>query len=276
MSLNKLDLPPVVVLVATTPRFTYLISQAIDSVVAQTVKAMAVVVVSDRRELTIEEVHILRNKLVDTPLVVLKNQFLAGVAGSWNSGIQYIAKNFCKSYIAILDDDDRWLPEHLQSCLKHSDNGTADIILSGINIIKNDNLIGTNIPRDVIVDDFLTGNPGWQGSNTFISVQTALSIDGYTNGMVSSNDRDFAIRCLSLPNVKVRYTNCATVNWRVGHTDSALSAAGSDQKLQGSVQFLQKYMHRMSAQQIDQYFTRMENLFNLDKARILISFRETS
>jgi hypothetical protein len=267
---------PVVVLIATTPRFANLQSIAIPSIVAQARQPVAVFIVSDRRQLTEAEHIALQNQLGDVPLVSLQNRLLPGAAGSWNTGINAIVEQYQHSYIAILDDDDSWRPDHLSLCLASSDNGQADIVLSGINVIKDNSNIAVNMPANIAVNDFLVGNPGWQGSNTFVRAKALQAVGGFTNGMISSNDKDLAIRLLADNRFRVTYTNQATVNWACGECDTALSAPGSVQKRKGCAQFLQSHGHRMSSLQMQQYFQRMEKLFNINQQDILTELQRLS
>ena len=267
---------PVIVLMATTPRYEYLISISIPSVVSQSQLPAAVVLVADKRALSLDEQRSLQLMLGNIPLITLQNSFLTGAAGSWNTGIKYIAQHFNQSYIAILDDDDSWHIEHLASCLDSSQNGNADIVLSGINVVKDGVTVSTNVPVNICAEDFLVGNPGWQGSNTFIAAEVAKAVGGFTNGLISSNDRDFAIRLLAEKRFSVCYTAKATVNWTCGHSTSALSAPGSVQKRIGCAQFLQLHGHRMSMQQRQQYFQRIEKLFHLSEQDILTEVQRLS
>lgn len=267
---------PVIVLMATTPRYEYLTFISIPSVVSQSQLPAAVIVVADRRALSIDEQQSLQLMLGNIPLITLQNRLLPGAAGSWNTGIDYIAQHFNQSYIAIIDDDDSWQAEHLASCLQSSQNGNADIVLSGINVVKDGITVSTNVPVNICAEDFLVGNPGWQGSNTFIAAEVAKAVGGFTNGLISSNDRDFAIRLLAEKRFSVSYTGKATVNWACGLSASALSAPGSVQKRKGCAQFLQLHGHRMSLQQRQQYFQRIEKLFRLSEHDILTELQRLS
>ncbi|AFJ01694.1 Glycosyltransferase involved in cell wall biogenesis [Methylophaga frappieri] len=259
----------IIVLIATTPRVNLLTEFALPSIQSQTHLPTSVVLVSDSRELYQSEIERLRKRLQGIPLHTLTNAFSPGAAGSWNTGISYISKHFPSSYIAIIDDDDTWQPEHLQTCLRHSDANKADVVLSGINVNFDQRTVATNIPNELTVDDFLIGNPGWQGSNTFIKTELAFKVGGFTDGLVSSNDKDFAIRVLESGLATIRYTHLATVNWMCNQSPDALSAPGSKQKLQGCAQFLRLHGNKMSTGTMDLYFQRAFELFTLTKEEIL-------
>lgn len=263
----------VIVLIATTPRLALLTENALPSILNQTAVPAAVVIVSDKRHLSQDEALLLRTKFSSIPLYLMKNSRKAGAAGSWNTGIDFIAERFPESYIAIIDDDDRWDPSHLNSCLSNSNSGTADVILSGIKIIINQEIVALNIPKEVSVHDFLIGNPGWQGSNTFMKTEFAKKVGGFTDGLISGNDRDFAIRALEYTEVQMNYTNKATVDWVCNKSPDALSAPGSKQKLRGSAQFLKLHGNKMTVQDMDSYFLRAQELFSLSKQDIIDEIR---
>ncbi|MDG3087805.1 glycosyltransferase [Vibrio hannami] len=258
----------VIVLIATTPRLPLLLENALPSIVNQTHTPAAVVLVSDTRLLNRKEKAQLQSELKGIPFFTLNNLRFSGAAGSWNTGINYISEHFPNSYIAIIDDDDMWHPEHLSSCIANSNSGKADIVLSGINVNINQKTVATNIPTDISARDFLIGNPGWQGSNTFIKSELATNIGGFTDGLISGNDRDFAIRALESGIANICYTNRATVDWICNQSPDALSAPGSKQKLRGCAQFLQLHGNKMSEHEMNVYFQRARELFSLSKEEI--------
>lgn len=259
----------VIVLIATTPRLSLLSEHALPSIINQTCQPKAVVLVSDTRPLSQNEVENLRSEFKSISLHVLVNSRASGAAGTWNTGINYIADNFPNSYIAIIDDDDIWQPEHLSSCLLSTEDGKADIVLSGINVKIENKMVTTNIPKDLKASDFLIGNPGWQGSNTFIKAELASKVGGFTDGLISGNDKDFAIRILESDLATIRYTNIATVDWMCNQSPDALSAPGSKQKLRGCAQFLKLHGEKMLRNEMDIYFERAATLFALPKSDIL-------
>ncbi|PSU27958.1 glycosyltransferase family 2 protein [Photobacterium lutimaris] len=259
----------IIVLIATTPRLSLFTEHALPSIVNQTHPPAAVVLVSDTRQLNQEEKEPLQAELKDIPLYALTNSRSPGAAGSWNTGIDFISEHFPDSYIAIIDDDDLWHPEHLSSCVVNSNSGKADVVLSGINVKINQETVTVNIPRKISVKDFLIGNPGWQGSNTFIKSELATRVGGFTDGLISGNDRDFAIRVLESGIANICHTKIATVDWICNQSPDALSAPRSKQKLRGCAQFLQLHGNKMSAEEADTYFQRAYKLFSLSKEEIL-------
>lgn len=259
---------PIAVIIATRPRLNLLIQHALPAIEAQQRKPDVIVVVSDERPFSVTEQDTLRKLTPLVKMVFGQNQNSQGAAGTWNTGFSVLNKFYRDCYVAIIDDDDHWHADHLSSCEATSKGGQADVVLSGINVVQRSTVLARNIPENFSEGDFLTGNPGWQGSNTFIRLSTALRIGGYTDGLISCNDRDFAIRALQLADLDIQYTRRATVDWHINQSADALSAVGSEQKLKGSAQFLKLHGGKMSPVQKEQFFRRMESLFGLNKSTI--------
>ena len=252
---------PIVTLIATTPRLELLERHALPSIRCQSLQPSMVVIVSDGRSLRDFERQSIQLKLPCMDFLFLDNGHSPGVAGSWNTGIKEILRIFSDCYVAIIDDDDRWQENHLVTCLNFSDYGSADVVVPGLHIVINDQVVDTNLPSNLRPADFLRGNPGWQGSNTFIKASILRSVGGFTDGLISCNDRDLAIRVLSRPTIDVRYTSTATAFWNCNSNPLALSAPRSVQKLRGCAQFLQLYERQMSELDRKFFFDRIEELF---------------
>lgn len=259
---------PIVSLIATKPRIAMLEGFACPSLQQQSKQPDLVVIVADQRCLRPQEIRQIQAQIPVTETVFLKNPYTAGAAASWNEGFRYIASRYPDCYVAILDDDDMWHKHHLKTCAAASEESTADIVLSGIEIKNGSEVIQTHIPHNITAADFLTGNPGWQGSNTFIRLKKVLDAGGFRQGLVSCNDRDLAIRVLDT-NPNIAYTGLTTVTWNLNLSIDALSAVGSPQKLKGAAHFYQLYQDRMTTLQRELFFFRMEKLFKLDKKQII-------
>jgi hypothetical protein len=268
---------PIVTLIATTPRIEQLELHALPSIRKQLTTPSLVVVVSDRRSLVDSEKRAIRDQLPGINVLILDNEHSSGAAGCWNTGIKAILKIFDDCYVAIIDDDDDWRENHLKVCLDASEACSADVVISGINRVINNQVAGTNLPSRLHPEDFLRGNPGWQGSNTFIKASMLQLVGAFTDGLVSCNDRDLAIRVLSQPMANIRYTETATTFWNCNATPHALSAPGSPQKLRGCAQFLQLYERQMSELDRIAFFHRIEELFkwsmqDIEAEKLRLSF----
>lgn len=156
--------PVVIALFTPLPERRGLPQRALSTVVTPTALPDAVVLVSDGR-LPVD--RSIDTESCSLPLHCLTNSFARGAANTWNTGVAYIAASWPDCYVAILDDDDEWDANHLATCLTAARQlSWPDVVLSGLRMIRD----GMEIPREPIkharVQDFLAGNPGWQGSNT--------------------------------------------------------------------------------------------------------------
>ena len=260
-------------LIASRPRVESLLEVALPSVLGQIRRPDRLVIVSDRRSFSKKEEETLLNAAGGCPLQVLSNRFSQGAAGSWNTGLQWLTHRGTTGYVAILDDDDEWDPEHIAECeMKCTEE--PDVVLSGLRVLRQ----GSELPREPLCsvsrDDFLAGNPGWQGSNTFVKLATLMRIGGFSDGMPSTNDRDLAVRLLSLPDLSIAFTGRMTATWNLGSQPDALSRPGSAEKRDGLQMFLQRHGHLMSAQVQARFFERAKNIFGLDLKDLLQSSHE--
>ena len=253
----------VATLIATRPRFESLQQVAVPSVLRQSRRPHCLVIVSDRRSFSEEEEGALRAMAGEMPLQLLTNRLSPGAAGTWNSGLEWLAQRGEHGYVAILDDDDEWDADHLAECVRAS-NQEADVVISGLRAVRQ----GVELLREplnhVTRDDFLAGNPGWQGSNTFVKLSTIMRVGGFWNGLPSTNDRDLAVRLLSLPDLSVAFTGRMTATWNLGAHPDALSRPGSAEKREGLKMFLQRHGHLMTPDVRARFIERARMLFGFD------------
>ena len=125
-----------------------------------------------------------------TVLLVIRNQRTPRRAsGAWNTGIMALTGMWGtlveaeqrKDFVAVLDDDDEWLPHHLETCVgAANDEGVAMVVPRFARVPDGgsrgqiwDPLRGGSESSMVVaaglsVQTFLAGNPGIQGSNLFV------------------------------------------------------------------------------------------------------------
>jgi glycosyltransferase involved in cell wall biosynthesis len=192
------------------------------------------------------------------------NERHRGAAGAWNTGLAWLNARRFNGYVAILDDDDEWDADHLESCAKASDAGHADVVISGLRFIK-DGVEQFREPlHSISRDDFLAGNPGWQGSNTFVRSRTLQRVGGFTDGLPSTNDRDLAVRLLGLPDLSVAFTGRMTASWHLRSESDSVSRPGSPEKRAGLRQFFQMHGHLMSLKVEARFRQRARDLFEVE------------
>lgn len=255
---------PIATLIASKPKNPDLLRRALISVIQQYRRPDLLLLAFDRRFPEPGALDgVISNPFING-VVVLRNERMQGAAGTWNTGLSWLQEQGFDGYVAILDDDDEWDPDHLSQCEQAGAQCHADVVLSGLRVIKD----GVEIPRaplsSVTVDDFLAGNPGWQGSNTFVKLEALMRVGGFTDGLPSTNDRDLAVRLLGLPDLKVAFTHRMTATWHIDSQADALSRPGSTEKRSGLLQFLAMHGHLMSPDVMTRFKARARDLFGVD------------
>lgn len=263
--------PEVIALVATLPQRPTLTCLAIASVASQVRRVDALVVVGDNGTVPAEKQAQMRHLMAGTPVHVLANAGAPGAAGSWNTGIRFIASRWSgNTYVAMLDDDDAWDADHVQACLDHARaNAWPNAVVSGLRTVKAGVELHRPAPLTLRAQDFLAGNPGWQGSNTFIRLDSLQRAGGFTEGLGSCNDRDLAVRVLSMPGVRVVCTGRHTASWHLQAGLEQLSQRRGAAKRDGLARFFHLHGHRMDAALRQRFFERAHALFGWDERDIL-------
>lgn len=266
-------------LVATLPARTSLLARAAPSISAQSRQLDALVVVSDGSPLRESVCGGLRELMPRLTIAFLTNSGLPGAAGAWNTGIRFIKRHWADptspSYVAILDDDDAWDADHLEACeVCARKNGWPDAVVSGIRTRIDGHEVSRPSPRTLSVDDFLAGNPGWQGSNTFIRLDALVDAGSFTDGLTSCNDRDLAIRMLSPPDRRFAFTGRPTATWILETMQESLSAHRGEAKRTGLKRFFELHGCRMDEAVRSRFFDRALNLFGWSEREILGSHEE--
>lgn len=256
-------------LIATNNRWGLLTGVSLPSVRRQTRRPDWVVIVNDGDPFDADQEHYLCGLLPDVSVIIIGNRRTRGTAGAWNTGLQEIERLTPDAYVAILDDDDSWEPDHLKINSEVAVRDAADIVVSGLRLIIN----GQDRQRPHVgkLSDrtFLIENPGWQGSNTFVSLKSLIQVGGFRDGLRSTNDRDLAIRLLRLEGVCVSYTGIWTSSWHIRSGLDSLSSSGSAAKRSGLRWFWQLYAPDMTTEEASLFFEVALTRFGIEKDEIL-------
>ncbi|GAB6097563.1 hypothetical protein JCM14469_38170 [Desulfatiferula olefinivorans] len=261
---------PLAVLIATKQRKGKLTSRSLPSINQQTKKPDVVVIVQDNQSDDLTELVTISSQYLSEieDVVVLKNVRTAGVAGAWNSGLDWIRGRFQDSYVAIIDDDDTWDDDHIECCLDVAcSNGqrSADVVVSGQRFILNGVEQQVEPVSELCWKYFLFDNPGWRGSNTFMSINFLYHVGGFDEALVSSHDRDLAIRVLKHSGLDIRYTGKFTSTWFLDTNGDQLSCRMNPLKAKSVYDFWNKYGGIMSDYQASQYWDRADRLFGVKR-----------
>ena len=262
----------VAVLVATAHRPTLLKSRALPSIVEQSWPPNRLVVVDDSTDDTVERIGRLvrdwRPPGIDVDF--LRNRRMKGAAGAWNTGLDHLLRTCvdpARLYVAILDDDDRWTPRHLETCLKAAQTFGFEVVAAPfLRIEEGAAPRRTTPPPSLEEADFLTGNPGIQGSNLVVRLDVLLEAGLFDESLPSCTDRDLCIRIAELPGVRYGVTSETTVDHFACASRPRLSTPGSAAKREGLDQFYRKYRGRMSEDLRRKFRTRANQYFGWEES----------
>jgi glycosyltransferase involved in cell wall biosynthesis len=199
------------------------------------------------------------------PTALIRNARTRGRSGTgaWNTGLDCLQNaGQPPTWLAVLDDDDAFLPHHLVACLCAADDGVAGVF-ERLEWVRShgieDRPFGV---EDLIPESFFVGNPGVQASNLFVRLDAILAIGGFDEALPNTTDRDLMIRLLrhveatgqivrALPSVGVRYY------------DDGIPRVNTDlqRKAQGLDVFYAKYAAEFSAEQLHASQERARALF---------------
>tara|TARA_Y100001933_G_scaffold257501_1_gene303997 strand:- start:4397 stop:5161 length:765 start_codon:yes stop_codon:yes gene_type:complete len=199
---------------------------------------------------------------------VIPNCRAAGAAGAWNTGLKLLAEEEFGGFVAFLDDDDEWDADHLEVNLATAVATNANVVISGLRHVFDGEPMKRELVASIEAHDFLVGNPGWQGSNTFVLLELLRAVGGFREGLQSLNDRDLAFRILSDPISQVAFTGRWTATW-YNRSKGTLSSRRSPQKLSGLRWFWSIYGPAMTKAQRQHFFGRASKLFGFQRAEII-------
>ena len=270
-TVSKINNVTVAVIIATHNRPELLKTRSLPSVYGQTIMPDFIILVDD--SLAANRVA---NKQVFDALpvteakpVYLENYRTKGASGAWNTGLKWLMSNvsdLSKTFVAILDDDDEWEINHLESCVGANPSNKLDMIVSGI--VRHETgkpPKKQSIPSALDVEELLISNPHIQGSNLFVRLETVLQAGLFDEAMKSSTDRDLCIRLADLGALQIgKNDNHTILHYASEEDESRLSRPGSVQRMDGLNYFYQKYRGRMSSRQESAFIARAQQLFQHD------------
>ncbi|MBU3661390.1 MAG: glycosyltransferase family 2 protein [Flavobacteriales bacterium] len=199
---------------------------------------------------------------------IFKNRRTENYAGALNTAVEQIIKENGISedlYFASLDDDDEWLPNYLQE-IENNNSDNYDLIAG--NLLRSSNTENNLLvlPTELSEKDFLIGNPGISGSNTFIKLTSLLKSGTFDEGLSATIDRDFFVRVfLQKPKYKIVNKHLVTQ-----YTDNDRERVTTNRtKKEDSLRiFFYKYQHLMNKEEKEQFFQRVEKLFSISKCSL--------
>ena len=258
-----------VIIASSLNRNDLLFSRSLNSVLSQSKPPDHILIVDDNQdETTSKDIEQRISKLRNNKIHYIKNSQTPNMSGSgaWNSGIKWY-ENFLDDddYMAILDDDDSWCKEYIDSCYDAitSSSKIPDAVFSFIKRGDCDKCSSFEV-EDINISNFLKGNPGIQGSNMFFRFGVLKAIDGFDETLASCTDRDLMIRFLQkYSNKNIRIIPKVLIKYFVSK-DSVTSNFIS--KTKGLNSFHIKYIRLYSKELLEEALQRSRKLFNYQES----------
>ena len=258
-----------VIIASSLNRNDLLFSRSLYSVLIQNRSPDYVLIVDDNQNETISKD--IQRRILDlenNKIHYIKNLQTPNMSGTgaWNSGIKWYEKIFTEDdYIAILDDDDSWHKEYIDSCYDAvtSSPKMPDAVFAFIKRSDCD-MCSFFDAEDISINNFLKGNPGIQGSNMLFRFGALRAIGGFDETLASCTDRDLMIRFLQkYSNENIKIIPKILVNHFVSK-DSVTSNFTT--KTDGLNSFHIKYIRLYSQDLLDQALQRAKRLFSYQES----------
>jgi len=261
--------PFVVALVATCDR-PELLRRALASIAAQTRPPDVLSVVEDRREMSPEVRRVVSDVAFpeNVDVILLGNRRTPGAAGAWGTGLDEAARRFSPLnaiYVAILDDDDWWEPDHVAACLAHAVDRDLDMVAPATLRHDDEHPEGREQqpPAVLSAEIALVKNPHVQGSSLFVRLSALLEAGMFDESLQSTTDRDLLIRLADI-DASFAPLSRVTVHHDARGDRPRLSSRASDAKIQGLARFWQKHRRRMNEEQRGLFEARARALFGTE------------
>jgi broad specificity phosphatase PhoE/glycosyltransferase involved in cell wall biosynthesis len=268
------DARTVAALLATRGRFDLLARRALPSILAQSRLPDRIVVVVDelpselsddalaeeRRELR----ALCRGKVRLTVMRNRRTQLRA--SGAWNTGIDQLHRETRQpelQFVALLDDDDAWAPDHIACCLDTALAGDLNMVASGLVRHEIDGDLGRpqSIPAELAAEELFVRGQHIQGSNLFVRLDLMLLAGGFDERLPSCTDRDVCLRLAGLEELRFGCTARHTVHHYADQRPDRLSTPTSPAKTDGLTAFFRKHELRFDKLARDAARARASELF---------------
>jgi broad specificity phosphatase PhoE/glycosyltransferase involved in cell wall biosynthesis len=250
----------VVALVATRGRFDLLALRAVPSILAQSrLPDRILVVVDQARSDLLEEALADHARQLRTlchgkvRLTVLRNRRTsARASAAWNTALDQLHRETRQPdllFVAILDDDDAWAPDHVECCLDAAVAGDLNMVASGLIRHESEGTLGHphSIPTTLDVGELFVRGQHIQGSNLFVRLDMLLLTGGFDERLPSCTDRDLCMRLAALEELRFGRTDRHTVHHYAHPRRDRLSTPTSPAKLDGLTRFFRKHGLRFDA-----------------------------
>ena len=252
-----------VIIATSMSRNDSLFNLSLKSVLLQTQEPDCIVIVDDNNEERVsQEIKNRIGQLANPNVFYLKNIRTKNMSGTgaWNTGIDFL-KNMIGTggYVAILDDDDSWDLNYLES-IRNKMAECAEAVAVFAYLKRSEcPKISAFTKDDLTIKRFLYGDPGIQGSNMCFRMDALLAINGFDEQLASCTDRDLMIRFLkAFGNERIAIIEKKLVNY-FSHEDTVTN--NYEKKEKGLDAFYRKHIRLFDAETLEESLRRAETLF---------------
>lgn len=202
------------------------IESTLDSVRAQTYTHWELIVVEDgSQDCTQMIVNTLAARVVQ-PVRYLRHAENRGLPATRNTGIEAARGD----WIALLDSDDLWMTDHLESLVRKLDEGDADLVHAGSILFQSDSgkFLQERTPTPGMIADFpgslFRGEYIIQPASVLLRRDLWRSVGGFDPAFRYVEDRDMWLRC-ARAGARFAYTGKLTCLYRKHGTALSTHAA---------------------------------------------------
>lgn len=239
---------PLVSVVIPTYNRAKLIPRAIASVLRQTLQNFEIIIVDDASQDDTESVV---KSLTDSRIKYLKHQTNLNGSAARNTGI----KAAQGEYLALLDSDDEWLPNHLATKINYLQNNSCQGVFGSYYIYYSDDLIREincqSPPKDYTLAEYILSGKGDTRTSTFVFQTATIKEIMFDENLAKHQDWDLAIRF-----AKVYKFGCETTNTVMAHYDRQQSISSSMNHTASRL-FLQRYRAELSDRTLARFYLIM-------------------
>ncbi len=240
------EIPGVSVVIPTRAR-PELVMRAVRSALAQTVHNIEVIVVVDGPDpITVEALA----GCDDPRLHVVPLSTSGGAPAARNVGVRHAAG----TWVALLDDDDEWLPEKLAHQLALAAQATLPMPIVASRLLVRTPRAAFVLPRRLPqpgepISEYLAVRHGLFHGDGFIQTSTIMAPTEllrrvpFTDGLRRLQELDWTLRCLQLDGVGLRYAEQPLVIW---YADENRSRVSFDAPWRQSLEWLEETRPRVT------------------------------
>ncbi len=177
-----------------------------------------------------------RLKTVNCAAKLLRNRRTAGLSGALNTGLDQLARKSARPdqvFVAFLDDDDAWTPDHLAVIEAQIREGAHLVATPFLRLEPGRPSRRIDPPSALCTDDFMEQNPGIQGASFAARLDVLLEAGGFNEALPSCTDRDLWIRLSRRRTLVYATTSTPSMHHYACSDRPRLSSRGSTAKLAG-------------------------------------------